>query len=62
MRLGEALEIVHANAAHLYSKKGQFTKANNPADMEEALKIVEDFIVNNVKGYRLTKIGKEVSR
>ena len=48
MSLGTALEIVHAMARNLYRSHGEFcSPANNPADVEEALDVVEDFIVNH---------------
>ena len=48
MSRGTALEIVHAMARSLYRRHGEFcSPAKNPAEVKEALDVVEDFIVNH---------------
>jgi len=47
MDTGRALEIVHGMAKRLLGRHGEIDPADNPAEAEEALGTVEDFIVNN---------------
>jgi len=47
MDTGKALEIVHGMATRLYKRHGELDPAVNPAEAQEALDTVEDFIVNN---------------
>ena len=47
MDTGKALEIVHGMARRLLDRHGELDPAANPAEAQEALYTVEDFIVNN---------------
>ena len=47
METGKALEIVHGMATRLYKQHGELDPASNPAEAQDALDTVEDFIVNN---------------
>lgn len=50
MDLGTAMEIVLTMAKTLYSGHGEICPpAKNPHDVEEAINVVEDFIVNNLE-------------
>lgn len=42
-----ALELVHGMAVRLYQRHGELDPATSPAEAQEALDTVEDFIVNN---------------
>ena len=47
METGQALEIVHGMATRLYKRHGELDPASSPAEAQDALDTVEDFIVNN---------------
>lgn len=56
METGKALETVYNMAKRLYCSYGEFCKpAKNPAEIEDALNTVEDFIVNNFEEDDLNK-------
>lgn len=47
MDTGKALEIVHGMAYRLLTRHGELDPAHTPAEAQEALDTVQDFIVNN---------------
>ena len=47
METGQALELVHGMATRLYKRHGELDPASSPAEAQDALDTVEDFIVNN---------------
>jgi hypothetical protein len=52
METGKALEIVHKMETRLYKQHGEIVSARNPAEAQNALDTIEDFIVNNFEDDR----------
>jgi hypothetical protein len=48
MDTAKAMEIVYHMAEELYKRHGEFVVAKNPAEVERALGVAHDFIMNNI--------------